>query len=217
MAGAGFCVSLILSVGALNVPRDATDAEVLEFWSTSGNRVAAMASMLLMVTAAIALLVFAGRLRQLHRSASTAAGPVDTAWSFASACSASLVVAAACRGAIAAAVESGNEPLPGTDLLRYLPSLGTTVLGTGAMALAAAYVAAVALATRRSATATTAMTVFSGVVVVIVAVAAAAGLGPLAIPVFVVWVGVTSVRCWRGKADRSTVRVTTVDDVRVAS
>jgi hypothetical protein len=173
--------------------------------------------MLLLLLAAVALLVFAGRLRSIHRAGGAAPALVDTGWSFAAACSATLAVAAAGRGAIARAVESG-EPLPGPDVLRYVPELASTLLGTAAMALAAAYVAATALAARRSGLASTRTTVFSGIVVVLVALAAAVGVGPIAVPVLIAWVAVTSVGCWRpGRQATSSVVIATVDETRAAS
>jgi hypothetical protein len=110
-----------------------------------------------------------------------------------------LFVAAAARGVIAFAVESpaNGEPLPGPDMLRYLPQIGYAITGTGGMAAAALTMAGVSWLTVRTAVFGQWLAWVGAVATTITVVASALLSAVFAIPALLVWALATSVALWR--------------------
>src|SRR5262245_47541945 len=63
LAGLAFAVCLFLGVAMLDVPRGATDQELVSWWADRGNQVSAVVSMYLFVAAALSFLVLLVSLR----------------------------------------------------------------------------------------------------------------------------------------------------------
>jgi hypothetical protein len=104
LAGFAFALSFFVGVAMLEIPRGATDAELVAWWSDSGNRFTAVVSMYLFVLAGLCFLVFLIKLRSRLLAAEGGAGEL-TALVVASGgvFVAILFVAAAARGVIAIA------------------------------------------------------------------------------------------------------------------
>jgi hypothetical protein len=140
LAGLTFALCLFAGVAMLDIPRNATDQEVLSWWSDTGNQTSAVASMYLFVVAGLAFLVLLVKLRTRFLVAEGSGGEL-TALVVGSGVVfvAMLFVAAAARGVIGFSVLSpaNGESLPGPDTLRYLPQIGYAVTGAGGMLAAA--------------------------------------------------------------------------------
>lgn len=200
LAGVAAVVLLFFTVAMVDTPREATDAEVTAWWADSANRTSVLTSTYLLVAASLCCLVFFSSMRAvLHR----AEGGSGTAASLVQSAGLVFVVlllaAAAPRGAVAVAVEMGDEPLPGVDLLRYLPQVSGLALGLAAGSASAFSMAALALATFTTA----GFGRWLGVVSALCALgtlAFAVLLGPFYMPILWVWLLTSSVALWRSAA-----------------
>ena len=120
------------TVASVDVPHDASDAELLDWWQQSGNRLSGVVSGLFAVCAATLLAVVANH---VHRLDATRNSPMWRAFarSMAGAFTAAMLITAATRSAIGHLVDVMNEPLPSVDVLRYATALSYQVLGLSAM------------------------------------------------------------------------------------
>ena len=149
LAAVLFAVGLFWTVASVDVPHDATDAELLTWWQQSGNRMAGLASGLSAILAAVTLPVVMNHLRTLgaaHRSPQLLA----FARSMAAAVTALWLVTGAVRASLHELVDVMNEPLPRVDVLRFATALNYTLLGLsgmGVLALTMLAVSAVVLRT----------------------------------------------------------------------
>ena len=127
-----FGVSFFWTVASVNVPHQATDAELLEWWGKDANVTSGMVSLLFAVFTAVLFAVVTNHVLLLagERSCSWAA----FARSMAAAFTATLLVSAALRGVIGHLVKVEDGPLPGIDVLRYTTALNYTVLAMVVMA-----------------------------------------------------------------------------------
>lgn len=132
----GFAALLFFGVAAINVPHSASDAEMVEWWSKSSNLNAAIASMYLVAASALAFVPVAVHLRERLGRESPAAGRTVLAAGLLFA--ALLLASAATRGAIALGVQMNDEPLPGVDLLRYVPQLSYAFMNMALLTVGAA-------------------------------------------------------------------------------
>jgi hypothetical protein len=177
-SGIASALAFLAGTAVLNVPIKASDSELVQWWSTGSHQTEALVSMI----------------------AFTLAGTLTTnVFSAGLLFVGALFVAATARGVISHAVKSaaGEQPLPGVDLLRYLPQISYVVLGFCGLlsvALAMAVTSVLAFRTR----------VFGRVVAWIgivgaVALVAANGMliGAAAIPAMLLWTIATSVALWR--------------------
>ena len=142
LAGVGFAIFFFVGVAMLEIPENATDQELVAWWSDSGNRTAAVVSMYLFVLAGLCFLIFLVALRSRLLAVEGGSGDLTALAVGSGLVFVSLLsVAAAARGVIGFAVESpaNNEPLPGPDTLRYLPQIGYAITGTGGLLAAAAF------------------------------------------------------------------------------
>ena len=203
LAGAGFSLALFAGVAMLEIPRGASDTELVRWWSDSGNQHAAVVSMYLFAVAGLLFLVFLAGLRSHLLRAEQGTGQVTSLVVGAGTVFVAMVlVAGAMRGVIAFAVISpaNGEPLPGPDTLRYVPQLGYAITGTGGLLAAALCIAgtswlvATTGAFRR-------WVAWVGAAAVAVVVGAAALLSAvLAIPALLVWTLAVSAAMWKARA-----------------
>jgi ABC-type enterochelin transport system permease subunit len=116
----------------LNAPTKATDGELVQSWSSGSHQLGALVSMISFTLAGLFFLVFLANLRARLLAAEGGAGTLTTiVFSAGLLFGAALFAAATARGVISYAVKSpaAGEPLPGADLLRYLPQISYVVLG----------------------------------------------------------------------------------------
>ncbi len=200
LAGVGFAIFFFVGVAMLEIPENASDQELVAWWSDSGNRTAAVVSMYLFVLAGLCFLLFLAALRSRLLAAEGGSGDLTALAVGSGLVFVSLLsVAAAARGVIGFAVESpaNNEPLPGPDTLRYLPQIGYAITGTGGLLAAAVSMAATSLIVLRTA-AFGRWLAWVGAAAVLAVVGAAIALsGVLAIPALLIWTIAVSLAMWR--------------------
>jgi hypothetical protein len=181
-----FGFSIFWTVASVNVPYDVGDAELLDWWEQSSNRMSGIVSGLFAVCAATLLAVVAN---YVHRLEATRTSPHWRAFarSMAGAFTAAMLVTAATRSAVGHLVDVMHEPLPSVDVLRYATALNYQVLGLAAMgALALTILATSVLALRTGAFARWAAWVgLVGGALMLGAVAA--GYGGFTVPVAILW------------------------------
>jgi hypothetical protein len=200
LAGLSFALCFFVAVAMLDIPRGAADAELVAWWSDSGNRITAVVSMYLFVLAGLCFLVFLMKLRSRLLAAEGGTGEL-TALVVASGgvFVAMLFVAGAARGVIGLAVLSPaqHERLPGPDTLRYLPQIGYAVTGTGGILAAALTMATASWVIYRTA-AFGRWLAWVGCIATIAVVGTTLALSAvLAIPAVLVWALAASVALWR--------------------
>ena len=181
-----FGVAMFCTVASVNVPHDATDAELLDWWQQSSNRMSGVVSGLFAVCAAALLAVVANH---VHRLEATRTSPAWRAFahSMAGAFTAAMLVTAATRSAIGHLVDVMDEPLPSVDVLRYATALNYQVLGLAAMgALSMTILATSVLALRTGAFARWAGRVGLGCGAVMLA-GVAGGYGGFTVPLAIIW------------------------------
>ena len=181
-----FGVAMFWTVASVNVPHDASDAELLDWWQQSGNRLSGVISGLFAMCAAALIAVVANYVHQLEV---TRTSPLWRAFarSMAGAFTAAMLVTAATRSVIGQLVDVMNEPLPSVDVLRYATALNYQVLGLAAMgALALTILATSVLALRTDAYARWAAWVGIGCGALMTG-AAGAGYGGFTVPLAILW------------------------------
>jgi Tol biopolymer transport system component len=200
LAGLVFAFCFFVGVITLELPKNATDQELVAWWSDTGHQTAAILSMYLFVLAGLSFLVFLVKLRARLLAAEGGAGE-QTALVFGAGVVfvSMLFVAAALRGVIAFAVKSpvSGESLPGADFLRFVPQIGYAVTGTGGLLAAALAMAATSWLIVKTGVFGRWLAWLGAVAAVVVAVAGAALSGVAAIPAVLVWTLATSVALWR--------------------
>ncbi|MGN9911743.1 hypothetical protein ACTMTJ_29815 [Phytohabitans sp. LJ34] len=191
-----FAVCLFWTVASVNVPRDATDAELLAWWQDSGNRLAGTVSGVCAMAAAVLLAVVVSHLRRIP-TASGAPAWLALARAMGAAFTATLLVSAALRGVVAHLVDRMDQPLPSLDVLRYSTALNYTLLNLPVMTTLALTITAISVVTLRTA----ALPRWIGYVglgaALVIAVAVAAQIGAYAIPAALLWAVCLSVALWR--------------------
>jgi hypothetical protein len=181
-----FGVAMFSTVASVNVPHDAGDAELIEWWQQSSNRMSGIVSGLFAVCAAALLAVVANHVHQIEVTRSS---PMWRAFarSMAGAFTACMLVTAATRSAIGHLVDVMDEPLPSVDVLRYATALNYQVLGLAAMgALALTILATSVLSLRTGAYGRWAAWVGIGCGTVMSG-AVAAGYGGFTVPLAILW------------------------------
>lgn len=203
VAGIASAVLFLVGTAVLNVPTKATDSELVQWWSINSHQLDALASMVSFTVAGLLFLVFLAHLRTRLLTAEGGAGTLTTiVFSAGLLFVGTLFVAATARGVISFAVKSpaGDQPLPGVDLLRYLPQVSYVVLGFCGLLCAALAIAVTSLLAFRT-------RVFGrfiawlGIVCAAGLVVANIGLiGIGAVPAMLLWTIATSVAFWRDGA-----------------
>jgi len=149
IAGVIFAVCLFLSLAVVDPLRQATDAELTDWWSSNSNLDDSIVSMYLRLLAIPFLLAFLAQVRAFFRSADNGSWS-DLAHSSGIVCAAMLGVSALVRGVTAQSIRLDDEPLPGVDTLRFATELSYQAYGTaaiGALAVTAGVTALIILRT----------------------------------------------------------------------
>jgi hypothetical protein len=201
IAGVSFAVLLFVGTAGLNVPKQASDEELVAWWSKSSNQLAAVVGMFAWAFAGLCFLVFLVQLRSRLAAAGGRAETVATAWAAGLVFVATTFQAAADRGVIGMAVRFRDEPLPGVDTLRYTPQHSYTSFGVFAMLAAALTIAMVSWLILQTGVFGRALAWLGIVVVALMLVAEAALVGQYAIPALLLWAIATSVALWRAPRD----------------
>ena len=201
VAGIGSAVAFVAGTAVLNVPLKASDRELVQWWAVGSHQTDALASMLSFTLSGLLFLVFLAHLRTRLQAAEGGAGTLTTIVHSAGLLFvATLFVAATARGVIGYAAKSPAEsqPLPGVDMLRYLPQFSYGVLGLcGMLCISLAIVVTSILALRTHA---------FGRLVAWLGIVCAAGIagasvllvGMVAVPLVLLWTIATSIALWRG-------------------
>jgi hypothetical protein len=202
VAGMVFALSLFAGVAMLELPKGATDSELVTWWSNSANQTSAVVSMYLFVLAGLSFLVMLVALRSRLVAAERGSGELSSlVLASGVVFVAMLLVAAASRGVIGFALKSPatDETLPGADTLRYLPQIGYAVTGTGGMLAAALTMASTSWAIVSTAVFGRWLAWLGVVATAVVLVASASLSAVFAIPAVLVWALAISSALWRGK------------------
>jgi hypothetical protein len=181
-----FGITLFMTVASVNVPHDASDAELLDWWQQQSNRTSGVVSGLFAVCAAALLAVL---MNYVHQLEATRRSPLWRAFahSMATAFTAAMLITAAARSAISHLVDMLDEPLPSVDVLRYATALNYQVIGLGCMgALGLTILATSVLALRTAAFGRWAAYVGLACGVLMVG-AVGVGYGAFTVPLAILW------------------------------
>jgi hypothetical protein len=142
IAGVAFAALLFIGLAVVDPLREATDAELLAWWTDSDHLRESLISMYAKLAAVPFLLIFVAQLRARLCSRDPGSAWSGTLLGVGIVFAVALAVSAFARGIIVQAVELQDEPLPGVDTLRY-----ATQLADAAMSLVAMPAGAIVLAT----------------------------------------------------------------------
>lgn len=190
-----FGISFFWTVASVNVPHDAGDAELLDWWAKDVNVTSGMVSLLFAVCTAVLFAVVTNHVLLL-------AGDRSRHWaafarSLAAAFTATLLVSAALRGVIGHLVKVEDGPLPGIDVLRYTTALNYTVLSMVVMTTFALTAIALGVLVLRTSILAR-WQGYAGTVLGALVLTAVAGLvGAYTVPVAILWSLCTAVAIWR--------------------
>ena len=196
-AGLGFIVLLFVSVAAVNVPHGkATDDELIAWWSKSANIDAQLVSMYSMVGAGLCLLGFLAFIRTTINRVTDRNSSLST-FAFTSGLLAVvlMLVSRVMMGVVANAVRFDDQPLPGIDLLRYLPQLGYAAMTVGLVTAGVSILATTIESARERVFA--GWTTWPAIGVAVILILGSPFIGPFLIPVLFIWVALMSVVIWR--------------------
>jgi hypothetical protein len=199
IAAAVFGVGLFMTVAVINVPHNATDSELVAWWSDSGNQLSGVFSGMWAIVTAVTFTVVINHLRS---SAPAARSPRwrDFAASMGTAVTALWLVTGAARAAVGHLVTVLDEPLPDADVLRFATALNYTLLGlSGTIVLSLCILATSVLVLR-----TGMLARWMGVTGIfcggLALAASAAQYGAYSIPVAILWALCLTVALWRQPA-----------------
>jgi hypothetical protein len=203
-AGAGIAAAILifLSLAAVDPLREATDDELLEWWSSNSNLDDSIASMYLRLAAIPFLLIFVAQLRSTLRAGD--AIWADVASSSGVVCAGMLAVSALFRGSIAQSVRMNDELLPGVDTLRLTTNLGYEAYGTLFVLSLAVVVAATAAAVILGRVGLPRWLSWVSIPVAVISLATVAfQAGAFASPLLLLWLVATSI-CIAAKQTKTT-------------
>lgn len=202
LAAVLFAVCIFATVASMNVPHDASEAALLDWWQQDPNVTSGMVSMGFAIATAVLFAVLSN-----HLLASVGSGsPHLTAFarSMATAFTVTLLVSGALRGVIGHLVKVQDQPLPSLDVLRYATALNYTVLGVVVMGTFALFVLAFgALVLRTGVLGRWLGFVGLGCGVLVLG-AVVALIGAFTVPVAILWALCTAVALWRSTASSNT-------------
>lgn len=198
LAGVGFALLLFFGVFIVDPLREATDQQLLTWWSDSGKLRDNIISMYMLVAAGPLFLVFLAQLCQRLRSA----GESAESWSrlvfgagvtFA----ALLAVTAFSRGVVAQSIRFSDEPVPGPDTLRYATALSQAAFSVGAVPFATIAVATASAIIVRTGVLARWLGWLGFVVSALSLLLVVLLIGAFAIPLFTLWTVAASFVIWR--------------------
>ncbi len=149
IAAALFGVALFMTVASVDVPHEPTDAELLQWWQQSGNRMSGLISGMSAIAAAVLLPIVLNHLRTLNRAAESPQW-LAFARSMGAAVTAVWLVTGAARALVSHLVDVMHEPLPRVDVLRMATGLNYTLLGVSGMTVLALCILAVSVVVLRT-------------------------------------------------------------------
>jgi hypothetical protein len=194
-----FAITLFLTVAIVNIPRDATDAAVLDWWQQSSNRMAGLISGALAVVVAVLFAVVMNHIRALP-AASAAPRWLAFARSMGTAFTATLLVSAAVRGVVGYMVETLDDPLPEIGVLRYSAALGYQLMNLPVMTVLALTIAAVSVVVLRTGVFGRWLAFVGLACAAIILIAVGAQLGAFSIPAALLWALCLAVAIWKQPA-----------------
>ncbi len=196
VASALFAVALFMTVAAVDVPHDATDAALLQWWQQSGNRMSGLVSG---ISATCAAVLFAVVMNYICSLGATVKAPQWRAFarSMAAAVTAVWLVTGAARAVISHLVDVMDEPLPGTDVLRFATAFNYTLLGQAGMCVLGLSILAVSVVVLRTDALRRWVAHVGLVCGVVILAAVVAQYGGLATPVAILWALSLGVAIWR--------------------
>ncbi len=190
-------VALFVAVASVNIPREASEAEMLAWWRDGDNRTADVVSTFALLASGLLFLGFLLTLvRRVGDYCSDAARLMQQAGT---AFVVMLFVAGGVGGAIVRGLVVDNEPMPGVDLLRFFAQVRYTTMGAFAMPAVAVVIGAACYAALRYGALPRWLGWLGVVCVVVIAAASAAFVGQFAIPAVLVWTIAASVVLARGE------------------
>jgi chromate transport protein ChrA len=199
LAAALFAVGLFMTVAVINVPHDASDRELVAWWSESGNQLAGVFSGMWAIVTAVTFAVVVNHLRS---SALAARSPRwrDFAASMGTAVTALWLVTGAARAAIGHLVTVMDEPLPGPDVLRFATALNYALLGLSGMTVLSLCILATSVLALRTGMLARWVGVTGLVCGAVVLAASVAQYGAYSVPVGILWALCLAVAIWRQPA-----------------
>lgn len=195
-----FAAAFFWTVASVNVPREAGDAELLNWWQQSSNQLSGMVSQYCALAAAVLFVVLLNYFRTLTAGTS-AVQWTAFARSMGLIFSMSLLVSAALRGVIGHMVKVDKEPLPGLDVLRYSTALNYNLIGTITMATLALTILAISIVTLRTRILAKWSAYVGLATSTIILLATAAMIGAFAIPAALLWSLCLAAAIWRQPAN----------------
>jgi hypothetical protein len=201
-ASALLAVSLFITVAVVNVPHEPSDAELLEWWQDSANRMAGVVSGLAALAVALTIPVVLNHLQRLD-----AASRSPQWWAFArsmgAAATAVWLVTGAARSTLGHLVDVMNEPLPSVDVLRFATAFNYTLLGQFGMAVLAACILAVSVVVLRTELFGRWLGYVGCACSVVMIVAVLVQYGAFTTPLAIVWSLCLAVAIWRQPTDHT--------------
>jgi hypothetical protein len=194
-----FAVGLFMTVASVDVPHKPSDAELLRWWEQSGNRMSGVISGMSAICAAILFTVVMNYLRSLT-AAATAPQWLAFARSMGAAVTAVWLVTGATRAAIGHLVDVMNEPLPGTDVLRYATAINYTLLSVAGMTVLGLSMLGVSVVVLRTDALARWVGYVGMVCALLVLAASLAQVGALVTLVAIAWALCLAVAIWRQPA-----------------
>jgi hypothetical protein len=182
---------LFVAVAAVDVPRHASEAEMLAWWRDGDNRTADVLSTFALLASGLFFLGFLVHL--VRRVGAYSEDAARLAQHAGTAFVAMLFVGGGVGGAVVRGLVVDDEPMPGADLLRFFAQIRYTAIGTFAMPAAAVVIGAASYAALRHGALPRWLGWLGVVCVVAIAGATAAFVGQLAIPALLVWTIAASV------------------------
>ncbi len=217
LAGVAFVLLLFFSTTMLNMPHEVSDAEMLAWWADDANITTVVTSTYMQIGAAAAFLVFATGLRSvLLRKEGGQGSLTSLVYTSGVVFAALLLASTGPRGVLGIGSSVNGEPLPGVDMLRYMPQLGYLLAGAVCGSLAGVFIAATSVHALRTG-ALPRWQVVLGFVCAAGCIVAALTVGPFYIPVMLLWVMATSFAIWRAAGQQVEARNEAVGSAPQAS
>lgn len=178
-------VALFVAVASVNIPRNASETEMLAWWRDGDNRAADVVSTFALLASGLLFLGFCTHLvRRVGDYCENAGRLISQAGT---AFVVMLFVAGGVGGAVVRGLVVDDEPMPGVDILRFFAQVRYTALGTFAMPAAALVIAVASWAALRHGVLPRWLGWLGIVCTVVIAAATAAFVGQFAIPALLVW------------------------------
>jgi hypothetical protein len=198
IGGVAFAILLLFGFAVLEPLREATDQELISWWSEKGNQRDTAISMYFFLACVPCFLVFLGSLRSKLLAGEGGSGAGSAlVFSLGICFAAAVLIASLSRGLIGHSVQFGNESLPGADVLRYITSFSVVLIGLVAVPAFALMIAVASwIAIRTGALA--AWLGWLGLVVATLSMILVVLLeGPIASPLLQIWVVAASIELFR--------------------